>query len=217
MPNEKFYSVSMIANKFGCSEKTIRRIIKSLDIDVQCMSGNTKLYSEIDLPKIQQQLAQNHMLQGANSDSGKRAVKEVLSTNFETSPALSARDYELISRIVAMTVTATVETLKTTILGGISNKTTNMSIEAPKLDCRAHITQLVRNYARSVNMPYQEVYSMLYTEYGYRTHSNPSKCAMNREMKIIDYLESCGVLPQLDAVATEILVPPVKFERVIPD
>ena len=62
-------------------------------------------------------------------------------------------------------------------------------------------------------MPYQDVYSMLYTEFGYRTHSNPSQCAMNRNMKIIDYIEFAGQMPQLEAVAVEFLIPPKKYQK----
>lgn len=207
-----YYTVSGIANKFQCSEKTIRRIIKALDIGVQYKRGNTNMYSESDLPKIQQKLAQNQICQGKNSDSGKAAVKEVLSANLETSHNLSAFDFEMISKIVSVTVKTTVEQLMP-IISGQKTIVKNMTIEAPKMDARAHVTQLVRNYAQAAKMPYQDVYSMLYTEFGYRTHSNPSQCAMNRNMKIIDYIEFAGQMPQLEAVAVEFLIPPKKYQK----
>lgn len=207
-----FYSISGIANKFQCSEKTIRRIVKALDIGVQYKSGNTNMYSEEVLPKIQQQLAKNQINQGSNSDTGKSAVKEVLSSNLSTSSKLSAFDFEMISRIVSVTVKTTVEQL-IPIIAGQKTIVKNMTIEAPKMDARAHVTQLVRNYAQAAKMPYQDVYSMLYTEFGYRTHSNPSQCAMNRNMKIIDYIESAGQMPQLEALAVECLIPPKKYQK----
>lgn len=211
--NGKYFSVAGIANKFGCSEKTIRRIIKALDIGVQYKSGNTNLYAEKDVEKIQQQLARNQMLQGANSETGKSAVKEVLSANLDTSHSLSAIDFEMITKIVAVTVKTTIEQLIPGIPGLNRNQSTTLSIEAPKLDSRAHVTQMVRNYAHAAKMPYQDVYSMLYTEFGYRTHSNPSQCAMNREMKIIDYIELSGQMPALEALAVEFLIPPKKYEK----
>lgn len=211
--NDKYYSVAQIANKFGCSEKTIRRVIKTLDIGVQLKAGNTNLYAENDVEKIQQQLAKNQMLQGANSETGKRAVKDVLSANFETSHSLSAFDFEMISKIVAVTVKTTIEQLMPAIPGLNHPQPNQLQIEAPKLDSRAHVTRIVRDYAQAAKMPYQDVYSMLYTEFGYRTHSNPSKCAINRKMKIIDYIEVSGQMPALEALAEEFLIPPKKYEK----
>lgn len=208
-----YYSVSQIAGEAKVSEKTVRRVIKVLDIDVQLKQGNMNLYSEEAVKKIKQQIAINHMNQGNNSYAGKSAVKEVISENIQTSPSLSVNDFSLISTIVAATVKATIAELQPMFSGLSAVQSTKMSLEAPKLDSRAHITQLVRNFAQASKQPYQDVYSMLYTEFGYRTHSNPSKCAMNRDMKVIDYIESTGQIGQLEALAVEFLIPPKKYEK----
>ena len=208
-----YYTVSSIANEFRCSEKTIRRIIKLLDIAVQGKNGNTNLYSEEDLPKIQQQLAKNQINQGSNSETGKIAVKEVLSANLPTSNNISVTDLDLITKIVTEAVKGTVTQLIPVIVGQINPQNKVAEIPAPKMDSRAHVTQLVRNYAQAARMPYQDVYTMLYTEYGYRTHSNPSQCALNRSMKIIDYIESAGQMPQLEALAVEYLIPPKVYKK----
>jgi hypothetical protein len=78
-------------------------------------------------------------------------------------------------------------------------------LPAPQISPRQHIIQLVNKYCSNTHREQREVYYQLYSEFGYRTHCNPSLCAKNREMKIIDYIESEGQIEVLEAVAMEIL------------
>ena len=78
-------------------------------------------------------------------------------------------------------------------------------LPAPQITPRQHIIQLVNQYCGRTGRDHQSVYRQLYSEFGYRTHCNPSQCAKNREMKIIDFIDSEGQIETLEAVAMEIL------------
>jgi len=78
-------------------------------------------------------------------------------------------------------------------------------LPAPQLDPRAHIIKLVNEYTARTGIPHKDAYTMLYREYGYRTHCNAILSANNRGMKIIDYIDSEGQIETLEAIACEVL------------
>lgn len=73
----------------------------------------------------------------------------------------------------------------------------------PKMSTRSHITKLVREYATKNDVSYRDAWINLYMDYGYRTNTNPTKCAKNREMSTIDYLDAEGQIEVLESVAME--------------
>lgn len=78
-------------------------------------------------------------------------------------------------------------------------------LQAPQLDPRAHIIKLVNEYVEKTGIEHRDVYTLLYRDYGYRTHCNAILVAKNRGMKIIDFIESEGQIEILEAVACEVL------------
>lgn len=196
-------------------EKTIRRWInkaanKNVTLADKMSSSGHGVSAEFNLDEVECILRASTMSKDAVS---------ILIANAEESRAptinsniLSSDVVQIITQIVSATVKATLDQIP-----GLTTKRAQSvapALIAPKKDSRAHITELVRKYANAVRLPYQDVYSMLYTEYGYRTHSNPTQCAMNREMRIIDYIASINRLEELEAVAIDYLIPPKRFERV---
>lgn len=77
-------------------------------------------------------------------------------------------------------------------------------LPAPQMSPRDHINKIVREYAANHNIGFSEAYRTLYSEFGYRTHSNPSASAKNRGMAIIDYIEAEGQIETLEAIAMEV-------------
>ena len=77
-------------------------------------------------------------------------------------------------------------------------------LPAPQMSPRDHINKIVREYAANRNIGFSEAYRTLYSEFGYRTHSNPSAAAKNRGMAIIDYIEAEGQIETLEAIAMEV-------------
>lgn len=105
-----------------------------------------------------------------------------------------------------MTVAKTIEQLDNR-MKNIENRIEERQalLPARKKDSRAHITELVRNYAFNHNMNYNNVYSLLYREYGFRTHSNPTVSAYNRHVTTIEYIEQSGNIEILESIAIEML------------
>ena len=144
-----------------------------------------------------------------NSSMSKDAVSILMQNarqNKKQTSTLTERDVELISSIVSLTVAKTIEQLDNR-MKKIENRIEERQalLPARKKDSRAHITELVRNYAFNHNMSYNNVYSLLYREYGYRTHSNPTVSAYNRHVTTIEYIEQSGNIEILESIAIEML------------
>jgi len=77
-------------------------------------------------------------------------------------------------------------------------------LPAPQLDPRAHIIKMANEYTAKTGVDHRDAYTMLYREYGYRTHCNAILSAKNRGMKIIDYIDSEGQIETLEAIACEV-------------
>lgn len=78
-------------------------------------------------------------------------------------------------------------------------------LPAPQMKPRDHISMLVRSYASKQGVSYPSAWGELYSEFAYRTNSNPRLSAKNRNMAIIDYIEAEGMIETLEAIAVEIM------------
>lgn len=77
-------------------------------------------------------------------------------------------------------------------------------LPAPQVKPRDHVNMLVRSYAGESGIPYKDCWKELYRQFGYRTNTNPKKCAENRGMGILDYIETEGQIEILESVAMDI-------------
>jgi hypothetical protein len=66
--------------------------------------------------------------------------------------------------------------------------------EAPSVNPRDYLNQLVREYAQLKNVDFQKAWNILYTEMLYRCKTNVKVKAKNEGIKSIDYLEREGLL-----------------------
>lgn len=124
----------------------------------------------------------------------------------QTSSTLTERDIELISKVVSVTVAKTIEELDKRMNKIESRIDERQALLPPmKKDARSHINELVRNYANAHNMQYSKVFNMLYKEYGYRTHTNPSISAKNSNMTVIAYIEKQDKIELLESIAMDFL------------
>lgn len=87
----------------------------------------------------------------------------------------------------------------------IGQKQERIALPAPQIDPRTHIIKLVDEYTARTGTPHRDAYTMLYRDYGYRTHCNAILSAKNRGMKIIDYIDSEGQIETLEAIALEVM------------
>lgn len=77
-------------------------------------------------------------------------------------------------------------------------------LPAPQIKPRDHINMLVRSYASDSGNSFKDCWRELYRQFGYRTNTNPKKCAENRGMGILDYIETEGQIEILEAVAMDV-------------
>lgn len=199
-------TVKELASFTGKDERTVQRWIKkagdkmSAIGDKMSVAGHGKVV-DYTIDEVEQILL--------NSSMSKDAVFILMQNarqNKKQTSTLTDRDVELISSIVSLTVAKTIEQLDNR-MKNIENRIEERQalLPARKKDSRSHITELVRNYAFNHNMNYNNVYSLLYREYGYRTHSNPTVSAYNRHVTTIEYIEQSGNIEILESIAIEML------------
>ena len=204
-------TVKELASFTGKTERTIRNWIAKSSEKISGLSEKisnaekTKKPADFTIDEVEEILLNSSMSKDAVSIlmENARQNKPVIQNQTST---LTERDVELISSIVSLTVAKTIEQLDNR-MKNIENRIEERQALLPvrKKDSRSHITELVRNYAFNHNMNYNNVYSLLYREYGYRTHSNPTVSAYNRHITTIEYIEQSGNIEILESIAIEML------------
>ena len=119
--------------------------------------------------------------------------------------SLSQKDIEVISTIVSVTVAETIKQLDgrmTNIEQKIEER--KALLPAPEMNPRDSINMLVREYASRNGISFSTAYSELYRHFNYTYNCNVNVSAKNRDMPIIDYIESEGMIEKLEAVAIKI-------------
>jgi len=120
--------------------------------------------------------------------------------------SLTSKDIDLISAIVSKTIAATTELLS----GRVQNIETAFEkrkalLPAPDIKPRDAINKLVRDFATRTEMQYNSVWNKIYTEFNYTYNVSVRVSATNRNMTIIDYIETEGMIEQLLSVAVKVL------------
>jgi hypothetical protein len=76
----------------------------------------------------------------------------------------------------------------------------------PELTVRGKLNQLVRAYCRATNVEHADVWGRLYHALFYRCSFNAQQRARNRGRSALDCVDEAGLLPELFAIASEVLV-----------
>lgn len=82
-------------------------------------------------------------------------------------------------------------------------KTLVDALPAPQISPRDEISKIVRAAAEE-KQNYRDLWHELYNDFNYRMKRNFSYCAKNRDMTIMDYIESEGMIGKLLATAREL-------------
>lgn len=197
-------NIKQLAEFFGKSTATIRR--SALSVGIKFKNGTEKTFSKDEVKMISQYLYKTVPL----------AVKESIDMTFSNDKAkpyanekhestLTQKDIELISTIVSMTVSKTIESLDKR-MNNIENKYEEKKalLPAPEKSDRDNLRQLVNSYANRKSLSHSFVWGKLYQEVYYRLNFNLKERAENRNMSIIDYAESQGMISELLSIAMEI-------------
>ena len=197
-----------IANTTGKDLSTVQRWVKKAGGKMQSIGG--KMQSSTSTHPADYDF--DETLAIIEAGMGKNAA-DIYRTNAAASmpttksgESLTEKDIRLISSIVSMTVAETMKRLDERV-AKIETRVEERQalLPAPQMSRRDHINKLAREYSARTGGNFAEAYSMLYREFGYRTHSAPSIAAKNRGMAIIDYIEAEGQIDTLEAVAMDVL------------
>jgi len=183
-----------IAMATGKDMSTIQRWIKKLDGKMQ--SVNCKMQSSS--PAYPADFTLDEVLGIIEAGAGKEAAgifrANAGKTNEGSSSRLDRLELLMDKMLVAM---------GNMVMVNQSAPTERKTLPAPQLDPRAHIIKLANEYVSKTGIEHRDAYTMLYREFGYRTHCNAIVSAKNRGMKIIDYIDSEGQIETLEAIALE--------------
>ena len=117
---------------------------------------------------------------------------------------LTEKDIQLITTLTAGIVSQVMSNLDSRVQkieGRIEQR--QALLPAPKIKSRDHVSMLVREHAKRAGCEFSVAWRELYRQFGYRTNTNPTQCAKNRGMAIIDYIEAEGMIETLESVAIE--------------
>ena len=115
---------------------------------------------------------------------------------------LSQKEIEMITKIVAVTVSETMKQLDGRV-NVIEKRIEERQalLPAPDIAPRDRINMIMRQYASTNGKSFQEVYNDLYRRFNYTHKCNVNLSAKNRGMPIIEYIEVEGMIDDLEAVA----------------
>jgi len=115
---------------------------------------------------------------------------------------LSQKEIEMITKIVAVTVSETMKQLDGRV-NVIEKRIEERQalLPAPDIAPRDRINMIMRQYASNNEKGFQEVYNDLYRRFNYTHKCNVNIAAKNRGMPIIEYIEVEGMIDDLEAVA----------------
>lgn len=204
LTNEKQMTIKEVAEFFGKSEPTIRRVAKKIGIKFN--NGKRKTYSKIDLENMSKELYRKVPL----------AVKESINYTFSNDQGkplsndkvgntLSQKDIDMIGTIVSMTVAKTIEALDGRV-ERIESKFEERKalLPAPQKTDRQNLNQLIRSYCKENDIMHGIAWSMLYEEAYYILNINIKTRAENRGITAIDYADEEELIPELLSIAMDI-------------
>lgn len=198
-------TIKEIAGLTGKTEKTVRQWIqheqKVLTQEQKVLTkGHSRDYNLEEVIAILKSGKISESLIGLLIENSKNKNEE--KSNL---PTLNSKDIEIISTIVSMTVSKTIEALDKR-MNVIENKYEERKalLPAPEKSDRENLNQFIRSYAHKNNLNHSVVWLKLYQEAYYRLNVNLKVNAYNRNMAIIDYADQEGYIPELLSIAIDL-------------
>ena len=195
-----------IAIAVSRDERSIQRWIKKVSeknvgIGVKYSSSSPKNPADFTLEEtiaiIEQGLGKNAAEMYASN--ARKSTGKLISL---PESSLSQKDIEVISTIVSVTVAETIKQLDgrmTNIEQKIEER--KALLPAPEIAPRDRINMIIRDYAERNRMPFAAAYSELYKIFNYTYGCNVNASAKHRGVAIIEYIESEGLIENLESVA----------------
>lgn len=180
-------TIQELAEVAGCSEKTVRKVLKQSFPNLTKNGKVTKLSKEQAFDLIAKLPKRN--LVGDLGKSSKVPRNNVQGDQVKT-------------------ITQTV--IETLVEMGIITKPTlpkSNLVALPTLDTRSEINKIIRRYSEATKTPAQILWNQLYTDALYRMHRNYKLLAENRGISAIQACAEDGRLDELLAIANNLFDP----------
>jgi len=186
-----------MAEVSGVSTETVSRKVKEMYPD-RVKNGRPTNLIQPEALCVMSELRKKNFVEPLQND-------KLPTQNDKVCSFLSERDIAIISQIVSVTVSETIKALDgrmTTIEKRIDDR--KALLPPPEIKPRDHINMIVREYVNKTGTPHGKAWGELYRQFGYRTNTNPTTSAKNRDMSILDYIDAEGMIETLESVAMEI-------------
>lgn len=192
--------IALAVNK---TERSVQRWVKKLSDKVS--SINDKMSASSPMNPADYDLEETLMIIETGLGKNAAALYEVNArkqpmgkiVSFPES-SLSQKDIEVISMIFAECVKK-IDVRMSRIEEKIEER--RALLPAPEIAPRDRINMIIRDYAERNRMPFAAAYSELYKIFNYTYGCNVNASAKHRGVAIIDYIESEGMIENLEAVA----------------
>lgn len=192
----------------GVSEDTIRRKGKELFPGMH-KKGVKVHYTKNQCERLMREVKKKNM------------VSE-LPQNAEVSPHNAEVDYQKLSKMIEISVSAAVSSVlkgfeenifpkyfetierRLSVIEKKSTEQEKKALPAPMIETRQLVNKAVNDFARMKGGSHTAVWNELYRWYDYYNHTNVKLSAKNRRMKTIDYVEKIGMMENLLSVAEKV-------------
>lgn len=180
-----------IAEIVGTSRDSVCYWIKKVLPEVHMGKGVKVDLTEAQFVTLIKAIPKKNIITGGTQNAV-RGTQSAVTSESETIKAMGAMVQELCGTV-------------RDVLKAITPAQAPAQIEAPKMTDRATLRQLVAVYAKQEEIDYPKVWAILYNEALYRLEINIPLRAKNRGIKPIEIAEEEGLLPELIAIAREVL------------
>lgn len=196
-------TIKEIAEAAGISSESVRRKARDLFPD-KFTNGKKTVLNQKQAIDVMKQLRKINFVSLEQSIGATQCEK--LPTQNEAVSNLTQKDLEMISSLTAGIVSKIMQNLDIR-MSNVEDKIAERKalLPPPGIKPRDNINKLVRAYVDNTGESYSKVFGELYTEFKYRYKIDARTCAKNRRMAIIDYIESEGMIEDLESVAIEVL------------
>ena len=195
-------NIKEISASVNKDESSVRRWVKKLSGKMPVIAGKMRASSPMNPADFDLEETLLIIKTGLGESAAYLYEQNAKNIQKPSDSLLSQKEIEMITKIVAVTVSETMKQLDgrvNVIEKRIEER--RALLPAPDIAPRDRINMIMRQYASNNGKGFQEVYNDLYRRFNYTHKCNVNIAAKNRGMPIIEYIEVEGMIDDLEAVA----------------
>lgn len=195
-------NIKEISASVNKDESSVRRWVKKLSGKMPVIAGKMRASSPMNPADFDLEETLLIIKTGLGESAAYLYEQNAKNIQKPSDSLLSQKEIEMITKIVAVTVSETMKQLDGRV-NVIEKRIEERQalLPAPDIAPRDRINMIMRQYASTNGKSFQEVYNDLYRRFNYTHKCNVNLSAKNRGMPIIEYIEVEGMIDDLEAVA----------------